>query len=150
MITVVIGPAGAEVLLQPKQRAAKPEELVKILKGFVTMPEVLETLQVISDLVEQPVEGFLRVEPRTMTVSRDDLLLEVPPEQQREIAKHADKDISLDLRIADFPGSGKFKPEAGYQVLESAGYTVKLSGPVTKTEAGLLRITGRVQRTAQA
>jgi hypothetical protein len=147
MVTVVIGPAGAEVLLQPKRSAAEPAELAEILKGFVTMPEVLESLQAIADLVGQPVEGFLRVAPRTVT--RDDLMLEVSPQEQRDIAEHAGADISLNLRVSDFPGAGKFKTEAAYRVLESAGYTVTLSEPVTKDEAGLLRITGRVQRTAQ-
>lgn len=146
MVSVVISPTGAEVLLQPKRQAAKPAELAEILKGFVTMPEFLESLQVTADLVGQPVEGFLRVAPRTVT--RDDLMLEVTPQQQRDIAEHAGADIELGLRVSNFPGAGKFKTEAAYKVLESAGYTVTLSEPVTKDEAGLLRITGRVQRTA--
>ncbi len=147
MLTVVIGPASAEVLVQPKRVAVKPDELAEILKGFVTLPEFMESLQATADLVGQSVEGFLRVSPQNVT--RDDVLLEVTPAQQREIAER-DSDgegVTLELRVADVPGAGTFKEGAGYKVLESAGYTVTLSAPITRDEAGTLHIHGRATRT---
>jgi hypothetical protein len=143
MLTVVIGPSGAEVLLQPKRSAAKPEELAEILKGFVTTPNFLESMAAIAELANQPVEGFLRVAPRT--VSRDDLMLEVTPDQQRSIAGSVGSDITLSLRISDFPGAGTFKPEAGYRVLEAAGFSVTLAKDgVSQHDKGELRLIGRV------
>jgi hypothetical protein len=147
MLTVVIASARADVLLEPKQSADRPEELARILKGFVVKPEVLDSLEVQANLAGQPVEGFLRLAPKT--VSREDLMLEVTPPQQREIAEHDGREITLRLRVSSFPGAGKLSTEATYQVLESAGYAVTLSGPVTQ-DAGLVSITGHVQRTASS
>src|SRR5262249_58582933 len=104
----------------------------------------LESLQALADRAHQPVQGFLRVNPRSVT--RDDVMLEVPADVQREIAGRVDDDVSLRLRILDLPGAGKLKPEAGYKVLESAGYTVTLSEPVKQEGDDALRIAGRVSR----
>jgi hypothetical protein len=144
---VVIGPSHAEVLLQPKQSAATPEELAEILKRFVTTPDFLESLAAIAELANQPVEGFLRVVPRS--VSRDDLMVEVSPDQQKDIASRLGQDITLTLRISDFPGAGTFKPDATYKVLEAAGFSVSLSS-VTRHDKGEWRLIGHVARTASS
>lgn len=142
MLSVVISARGADVLLNPKQVATTPEQLADILRTHVTTPAFLESLQEISELAAQPVEGFLRMAPRT--VSREDLMLEVPPEVQREIAQSVDKDVSIRLRIADFPGAGTFMAGTRYKVLESAGFSVTLSKEVAQAEDGSLQIVGRV------
>jgi hypothetical protein len=100
-------------------------------------------LQEIAELTKQPVEGFLRMVPRT--VSREDLMLEVPPEVQREIAESVGREVSLVLRVAPFAGAGIFKPGARYQALESAGYSVALSKDVEEEPGGKLRIVGLVK-----
>jgi hypothetical protein len=146
MLTLVIGHGVAEVLLDPKRSAANAAELTEILKGFVTTPEVLESLQSIADLTTLPVDGFLRVARQTVT--RDDLMLEVSPEQQRQIGANIGKNVELNLQTSDLPGAGSFKSSASYEVMESAGYTIVLSEPVTMGD-GRLRIVGRVERTAQ-
>jgi hypothetical protein len=144
VLTVVIGPSHTEVLLQPNQSAANPEELAEILKRFVTTPDFLESLAAIAEVANQPVEGFLRVVPRS--VSRDDLMVEVSPDQQKDIAGKLGQDITLSLRISDFPGAGTFKPDAAYKVLEAAGFSVSLSS-VTRHDKGELRLIGHVART---
>lgn len=147
VLTVLIGHSNAEVLLQPKQSAATPEELAKILKRFVTMPEFIESLAAIAELVSQPVEGFLRVVPQS--VSRDDLMVEVSPDQQKDIASGLGQDITISLCISGFPGAGTFKPDVTYKVLEAAGFSVSLSG-VTLHDKGKLRLVGRVTRPASS
>lgn len=142
MVTVVISSSGAEVLLHPKRTAAKPEELAEILKGLVTTPDFLESMAAIGALAQQPVEGFLRLSPRT--VSREDLMVEVSPSQQSYIAENLGRDISLRLRIADLPGAGAFKPGARYKVLESGGFSITVSADVTPHDSAELEIIGRV------
>jgi hypothetical protein len=80
------------------------------------------------------------VAPRTK--SHDALLLEVPPEAQREIAERVDHEVSLRLRLAE---AGTFKSGARYKVLESDGFSVTLSEEVQEDD-GTLRIVGRVSR----
>lgn len=142
MLSVVISSIGADLMVEPKRSAATPAELAEMLKEFVTKSEFIESLQTIGELSKQPVEGFLRMAPRT--VSREDLMLEVPPEKQREIADAVDKDISLHLRIADFRGAGTFKAGTPYKVLESAGFSVMLTQEVEKNADGTLLIVGHV------
>ena len=107
MLDVVISPGGAEVRLDHGQIARTPEELTTILKTFVTDSPFLETLQEIGEMSKLPVEGFLRMVPRT--VSREDVMLEVPPEAQRQIAEGVGGEVSLALRIANFRGAGTFQ-----------------------------------------
>jgi hypothetical protein len=145
MLDVVISPGGAEVLRDPRQVARTPEDLATILKAIVTEAAFLDSLQEIGEMSKLPVEGFLRMVPRG--VSREDLMLEVPPEIQRQIAERVDKDVSLALRIANFRGAGTFQPGARYQVLESAGFSITLTQPVVQDQDGALRIAGRCSRT---
>lgn len=146
MVSVVLTPGRAEVLLDSKQVARTPEELLDILKNFVTTPELLESLKEVASLTNLPVEGYLRVEPKT--VSREDLRLEVSPSQQRDdIAKRVGSATTLQLRITDSRGPGTFKPER-YKVLESAGFTVTLVGPPPVARPnGLIEFSGCVSRT---
>lgn len=148
VLQVVISETGADVLLDPKQVAKTPKELTDILKKFVTSVPFLETLQEIAGLTTQPVEGFLRVTPGT--VSREDLMLEVPPETQREIATYPNGEVSLLLKVASFPGAGTFKPDARYTILESAGISVTLSQNVKEEPDGGLRIVGRINAPASS
>jgi len=145
MLEVVISTMGAQVLVRPEQFAKTPAELADILKKLVTSPAFLESLEEVAKLSTQPVEGFLRMAPRT--VSREDLMLEVPPEVQRELAERVNSEVALRLRIADSPGAGKLKSGARYSVLESAGFSVTLSEEVAQEADGALRIIGRVTLT---
>ncbi|KYF48027.1 hypothetical protein BE08_19970 [Sorangium cellulosum] len=147
ILTVVLTASGAEVLLDPKRSATTPDELAEILKRFVTEPEFLETLEVLGELASEPVEGFLRVTPRT--VSRDDIMVEVSPALQGEIARAVGSDIKLDVAVSSFPGAGKFAPGVKYTVLESGGFSISLSHDVTQSENGTLTLIGHVERATQ-
>lgn len=144
VLTVVLTASGAEVLLDPQRSATTPTELAEILKRFVTEPEFLETLEVLGELASQPVEGFLRVTPRT--VSRDDVMVEISPAQQGEIARSVGTDIKLDVPVSSFPGAGTFSPGVKYTVLESGGFSISLSRDVTQSENGTLTLMGHVER----
>lgn len=144
MLTVVITEKGAEVLSDPPRIATTPEQFTDIMRAYITTPAFLESLQAISELAAQPVEGYLRVAPNT--VSREDLMLEVPPEVQRQIAQSVGQGIVVRLSIARFPGAGIFRSGTPYKVFESAGFSVFLSEIVTQDEAGNLHIAGRVAR----
>jgi hypothetical protein len=146
MLVVVISDRGADVLLDPKQTATTPDQLADILRNFVTTPAFLESLQEIAEISSHSVEGFLRITPGT--VSREDIMLEVPSEIQRRIAEAVGQEIALELRVAPFPGAGRFQPEARYQVLESAGLSVTLSKKVEQKESGELHLVGNVEPTA--
>lgn len=145
MLEIVISAGSAEVWLDSKQVAATPTELAEILKKVVTTPAFLESLGEIATLSTQSVEGFLKMAPRT--VSREDIMLDVPPDAQREIAGSVGNEVSLRLQISDFRGAGTFKGGTPYKVLESAGFSVTLSRDVTQDEDGALQIVGRVSRT---
>jgi hypothetical protein len=144
MPSVVLSAGKAEVIGQPRQTAATPAELADLLKGFVTTPTFLASLQEFAELASQPVEGFLRVEAKT--VSRDDLLLEVAPEVQRQIAESVGRELTLQLPLAKLPFAGTFKRDVPYKVLEAAGYSVTLERDVALEANGTLRIVGRVRR----
>jgi hypothetical protein len=106
-------------------------------------PAFLESLQEVAELSNQSVEGFLRTAPGT--VSRDDPMLEVPRQVQRQIAEAIGQEIPLELRVAPFVGAGRFQRGARYQVLESAGFSVKLSKEVEQKGTGELLIVGIVE-----
>src|SRR5262249_28280505 len=142
VLSVVISAGRAEVLLDPKQVAKTSAELADILKNLVTTPAFLESLEDLVGLIQQPVDGFLRIAPRTM--SRDDVMLVVPPDVQREIASRVDQEVSLRVRVSDFIGAGKFDAEAPYRTFESAGYCVALTKKVAPEDDGALRVIGRV------
>jgi hypothetical protein len=143
----VISGNSADVFLTKKATATSPDELAGILRDYVTTPPFLESLQEVAQLSSQSVEGFLRVAPGT--VSRDDLMLEVPPDVQRQIANSVGKEVTLDLRLAPFPGAGQYRREAGYRSLESAGFTVTVATQVQEAEGGTLRIVGTVKVSAE-
>ena len=145
MLQVVRTTSGVDVLTDPKQSADSPEHLAEILKSFVTGIAFLDSLDQLAALSKQPVEGYLRVVPRT--VSRDDVLVEVPPEiQHREIAEKVGHPVTLVLKIADFPGAGTFKAKADYKVLESAGFVVQLTHTVEQGKDYSLTLRGTVSR----
>jgi hypothetical protein len=143
MLDVRIGAQEATVYLDPPRVAHSPKELASILKQFVTMPPFLESLEEIARLSEQPVEGFLRIRPGT--VSREDVMLEIPPETQKTIAGHRDAEVEIRARVASFRGAGTFQPEAGYVVLESAGFSIRLAR--AEQAGGDITLQGRVERT---
>ncbi len=144
MLTVLVRSTSAEILLNTPRIAATPDELTEILKAYVTAPEFLESLQEIADLVKQPVEGYLKSRPGT--VSHHDVMLEVSPEKQRNIAQSVGREITLNLPISTFPGAGKFSPKSNYRILDSAGFTITLSKDVVEQENGELLIVGRVDQ----
>lgn len=142
ILSVVISSASAEVLIDPKQVAQTPGELADILKKLVTLGPFLETLDVVAAQAKEPVEGFLRVRPRN--ISREDLMLEVPPDAQRKLAENVGGNVSLLLKVSSFPGAGVFTPGAGYTILESAGLVLELSKEAQQGPEGQIQIEGRV------
>lgn len=142
MLVVLLRGPYVEVLLNPRQKAANPEELTNILKAYIGTPDFLESLQEIGRLVLEPVEGFLRSRPST--VSHRDVMLTVSPAQQKQIAENIGKEVSLSLPISTLPGAGKFDRSTQYKVLDSAGFSVELSTAPVEDKAGNLQIVGKV------
>lgn len=132
VLQVVRTTGGVYLLNDPKQGADSPDHLTYILKRFVTDVAFISNLEQIAALSRQPIEGFLRVFPGT--VSRHDLMVVVPPEiQRREIAEKVGQAVTLALNVADFPGAGTFKAGVAYKTTESAGLVVTLTHPVEQS-----------------
>jgi hypothetical protein len=144
MLEIVRTSTGVDVLPDPKQSADSPARLADILKSFVTSAAFLGSLEQLGEISKQPVEGYLRVAPGT--VSRDDVILEVPPEiQRRDIAEKVGFPVTIVLRVANFPGTGTFNPNADYKVLESAGLVLGLTHPVERGKDSSLTLRGVVR-----
>lgn len=131
MLEVVALPNRAEVLLDPKCEAQTPAQLAEILKEFVTIPEFIESLDIIGQRSQETVSGFLRV--TRGSPSRDDVMVDVPPDVQKSIGtKKPDEAIACKLSVSSVPGAGKFRRRIRYTILESAGLFVDVHKAVAR------------------
>ena len=136
MLSVAFDHEGAEVFVNPPRRAKSVDELTQILNDFLSLPAFQETIDELLDQAKFPVEGFLRQRP--MTISRGDVMFEVPHAQQKKLAQAAEsgsgQDVCLLLNISTFVGAGTLVDGAKYVRLESAGYALGTSESPVKTE----------------
>ncbi len=151
MLSVAFDHEGAEVFVNPPRRAKNVDELTRILNDFLSLPAFQETIDELLEQAKFPVEGFLRQRP--MTISRGDVMFEVPPDQQKGLAEAAAAGtcVDLTLNVSTFVGAGVVSPDIAYVRLESAGYTLGTStSPVTTTDQGngvykLSGLAGRIE-----
>lgn len=153
MLSVAFDHEGAEVFVNPPRRAKSADELTQILNDFLSLPAFQETIDELLEQAKSPVEGFLRQRP--MTISRGDVMFEIPPAMQESLANAAEsgsgQQVSLIVNISTFVGAGTLVEGAKYVRLESAGYTLGTNekpvdaAPVGEGMYTLSGIPGRIE-----
>lgn len=137
MVRLIQG--GIEVLGGSDQRFHSEFDFQKYLRDLAVDPVFLDSVAAVEDAADQPVEGFLR--ERLGHVSREDVMLEVSPDDQKTIATSGGQKITLQLPVANFPGAGVIKEGHAYGWLESAGLVLKVE-EWHKEDDERVRVTG--------
>jgi hypothetical protein len=122
-------------------RIEEPDELERWLLAFVKLPELVESLRILREEAERPVEARLRVDAKTAYMKGDVMVL-VSKEDQRKLDE-TDTGVEVDIEIEriEFPGNAQFGEVDHYAVLESAGLLV--ADPTITPDGAKRRIRGR-------
>lgn len=102
-----------------------PEDLEQRLLGLMESSALVESIGEVAALANSSVEGYLR-HVATGDVSRDDVLVDVAPDQQAALdAAASGAAVKIVVRPSSFPGAGKFDPQKQPVALESAGLVLE-------------------------
>lgn len=105
-------------------RIRTPEELERWLLQFVKLPAFVESLRMLREEANLPVEARLRVDAQ-VAYAKGDVVVVVSPADQKMIAEaEAGAAVELEVERVEFPGNAQFADPPRYAVLESAGIFV--------------------------
>jgi len=143
MLSFALAGRHIKVLGEGKPELRTPEELWDYLEDFVNQSDFRFTLKEYEELEKEEVEGHLRT-TSLFDMTREDILVAVPPAQQVRLAKATPGEkLTLTARPEQFPGFGTYADTATYGYLESAGYGLRVAEH-RPAEDGMIEITGTV------
>ncbi len=124
---------------ESQRRMNTPTALEEYLLEFVKLPAFLESIKILREQADEPVEARLRAS-EDLPFMRTDVLVEVKPEDQKRIAEATPgSEMKLDVARIEFPGNATFADPAAYKVLDSAGYRVAIGSATTNGEVLSIR-----------
>jgi hypothetical protein len=126
MLSFFLQGEGIVVLGEGTTSLETPEGLQEWLLRYVQLPAFLESLGVLREEAELPVEARLRVDRQASQGIRDVVVAVSPEDQQRLDAATKGSDVELDVTRIDSQGNGAYAEGTDYVLLESAGLVLDI------------------------
>ena len=124
LLSFAIEEGGIRVLSTSPRTFTEPAELESWPLAFVTSAEFRETLHVLHEQADQPVEGRLRTSAES-AFAQGDMAVALSADQQEKLDLAGDlpvdEGISVEVARIDFGSNGVFSGATKYLLLESAG-----------------------------
>ncbi|HRI70244.1 MAG TPA: hypothetical protein PK156_38700 [Polyangium sp.] len=119
---------GAEIVIfgETTTRLKSHEELEAWLLDFLEKPEFIESLYLLREAANDPVEARLRVSERMAYAQGDIVVVVTPPDQQKLATAQEGQTVPIEVELLQFPGNGKFDEDVHHQLLESAGIKLRV------------------------
>jgi hypothetical protein len=118
-----------------------PEALQRWLLDFVKLPELVESIRVLREQAELPVEARLRVDAKMAYMKGDVMVLVSKDDQKKLDEADIGAEVDIDVERIEFPGNAQLGEVAPYAVLESAGLLLEVQK--TTPDGAKLKIHGR-------
>lgn len=142
LLSVAVENGKVVVMTDERREFSTRESFENYLKDLVRLDGFISDLDELERQSREPVEAHLRVlDPQT--ISRDDLMLIVTPEDQRRLSEASEStDLELELEVGSAVGAGAYKTNVTYQFLISAGLVLVVTD-TSRTPDGKIRVKGR-------
>lgn len=149
LMSMAISDDKATVLTGERREFLTREALENYLKDFVQLETFISSLSELEQEAKEPVGAYLRVlDPQT--ISRDDFMLVVTPDNQRHLSEAAEgAELDLELEAGSAIGAGTYDSSVPYRFLNSAGVVLRIV-ETDRTAEGKIRVRGRRVASARA
>jgi hypothetical protein len=141
MLTFFLNGEGIVVSGENPTPLNSPEELQRWLLTYVQSPTFVESLNLLRQEAEMPVEARLRVDSNAEYAAGDVLVAVTPTDQERLDNVGVGSEVELVVERVVFPGNRQFADPPRYAALDSAGLFVTIDE--SKREGENLRIKGK-------